>query len=146
MLSRNDVVNHLSMHIGEPEISPRVAIGQSFVIDPQEVEESGVKIVHADLVLDSEVAKVVGRPVDRAALHPPTGKPQSETVGIVISTVAILRYRRASEFRAENDQRTIEETSLLEVADQSRDRLVDLQSVTGVSPLEPTVLVPLVGV
>ena len=47
-----NAADHLAVDIGETEITALEAVGQLEVIDPEEVQERGVEIVHVDLYLD----------------------------------------------------------------------------------------------
>ena len=65
---RQDVVNDLPVDVGQSEVTPGIAIGQALVIESQQVKQSGVEIVHVDLVLDRLVAELVGGAVGEAGL------------------------------------------------------------------------------
>ena len=55
------------MHIGQPEVAARVAIGQSLMIEAEQVQDGRLQIVDVDLLLDRLKAELVGRAVDVAA-------------------------------------------------------------------------------
>src|SRR5690606_2956351 len=55
---------------------------------------------------------------------------------------AILAERRAAELRAPDDERLVEETALLEIADERRDRLVRHARVELELAVEVRVLIP----
>src|SRR5688572_7333768 len=46
-----DIVYYLTIHIGEPIVAPRVAIGQAFVIEAEEMQDRRVEIVDVDRLL-----------------------------------------------------------------------------------------------
>jgi hypothetical protein len=43
--SRNDVLKHASVHVGQPEVPAGVSIGEAFVVDAKQVQDRCVKIV-----------------------------------------------------------------------------------------------------
>jgi hypothetical protein len=59
------------MHIGQPRIAAGVAVGQTQVIDAQEVQDCGVQVVEVDLVLLGVVAVVIRRAVGEARADVP---------------------------------------------------------------------------
>ena len=48
------------MDVGEAEVSAAVAVGESFVIEAEEVKEGGVEVVDVNFVLSSREAEFVG--------------------------------------------------------------------------------------
>ena len=50
-----------AVHVGETEVAAGVAVGESLVVEAEEVEDRGVQVVHVDLVFDCEVPEFVGR-------------------------------------------------------------------------------------
>ena len=75
--------------------------------------------------------------MNAAARHPNT-----KAVDVVIATVAPLGARRASELSGEDDDRLIQQAASIEILEQSRDRLIDLQTVTFVVGLQTAVGIP----
>ena len=55
------------------EIAALVAIGNLLVVEPQQVQQRGVEIVHMHRVLDDMKTEVVGLAVDETPLHPTAG-------------------------------------------------------------------------
>ena len=45
-VSGEDRLDHVTMHISQAEMATLVLVGQAFVIDPQKVEDGGVKIMN----------------------------------------------------------------------------------------------------
>ena len=56
-------------HVGQPHISSTKGVSQTLVVEPQQVEHRGMQIVHVNFVLHREVAVLVGRAVNHAALY-----------------------------------------------------------------------------
>ena len=44
-VSRDHVVNHLAMHIGQAEVAAGVTVSQSLVIDAKQMKHGGVEIM-----------------------------------------------------------------------------------------------------
>ena len=118
-------MDDFAVDVGQAHVAAAEAVGESLVIDAQEVQDRGVEVVDLDLVLDGVVAVVVGGAVDGAAFDPAAGQPDGEAVGVVVAAVGSLRHRGAAEFAAPDDQGRVEQAARLEVLEQAGDRLVD---------------------
>ena len=55
------------MHICEAIITPLEAIGQAFMIDPQAMQDRGMKIMHTDPVLHSPIPEFIRCAIRRSA-------------------------------------------------------------------------------
>ena len=113
--SRDDFVDDFSMHIGQAHVSSAPAEGEAFMVDAQQVQHRGVKVVHLDAVFDDLVAVVVGGAVDGGGLDAAAGELQGKGIGIVIAAVGALRERRAAKFAGPQDQRLLEHAAAFEV-------------------------------
>ena len=58
--SRQQIMHHLPVHVGQPEIAAGVAVGELFVVDAEHVQQGGVQVVDGDAVLDGVEAEFVG--------------------------------------------------------------------------------------
>ena len=56
----DDVVNDVTVDVGQAEIAALVWVGEAFVVDAHEVEEGGMEVVNVDRVLGHIDAIVVG--------------------------------------------------------------------------------------
>ena len=65
---RDDIRNDLAVDVGQPEITPRVAVGQALVVEAHQSQQRRVQVVHVDGVIDGLEAELVGRAVDVAGL------------------------------------------------------------------------------
>lgn len=54
-----DIANNMSLDIGQPEISTRVAIGEPLVVQPHQIQNCGVQIVNVNLVLGGVVSVII---------------------------------------------------------------------------------------
>ena len=50
--SRNQIMDHVAMNIGETIVTPRIAVGELLVIEAHEVENRRIHIMDVDAVLD----------------------------------------------------------------------------------------------
>src|SRR6185436_16298304 len=72
--SREKLLRHyarhdMSMHVGEAEIAAIVTIGQLLVIEAEQMQHRGVKIVHVNFVSDGCAAEFVRRAINCSASH-----------------------------------------------------------------------------
>lgn len=96
------------MDIGQSKIATSVAIGQSLVVDSEQVEERGVEVVHMDFVFGCIETEVIGGPVTESGLNSCAGQPPREGMGIVIASVVTLGGWCPAEFAAPEDQGIVE--------------------------------------
>ena len=86
-------MDDVAVDVDEAEIAAVVAVGEPFVVQAQEVEDGGVKIVMRDSVLDGVHAQFVGGavgdpPFDASARHP-----HGEAVMVMAAADGGLRQR-----------------------------------------------------
>ena len=96
--SGEDVPHDLARDIREPKVPTRVAIRQSLVVDPHQLEHCGVKIVNVDRFLDGAKPEVIGRAMDMPASDPATGKPYREAPVVMVPPLAVARRARPRQF------------------------------------------------
>ena len=130
------------MHIGQSEVTSRVTIRQTLVIDSQQVQDRGMQIGDMTAFLDSRKTEFVGGSVDCSALDSASSHPDGKAEVVVTSTVGTLAAGSPSEFRAPDHKRFVEETTLLEILQETRDGLVDLPAILGVICLQVAVSIP----
>ena len=74
MLGEN-VVDHVSVNIGESHVSPAKTIGQAFVVHSELVQHCGMEVVDLHFVFNGLIAEVIGRSINGPALDASTGHP-----------------------------------------------------------------------
>ena len=94
-------------------------------VQPELMQHRGVNVRDVMTILDGVKPEFIRDAVLNAALHSAAGKPRAEALRMMIAPGA-LRARRSPELRAEHDERFVEEPALLEVLQQTGDRLVHL--------------------
>ena len=102
-------------------------------IDPQEVQQGGVKVADVDGVLCDLIAEGIGLTVMETGFYASTRHPKSEGVRVVVASgelairaAAVFLHGRAAEFAGPNYQCVLEQTALFQVGEEGGDRLVDL--------------------
>ena len=60
---REYVRHDLAMNVRQPKIATRVAEGKLLVVEPQEMQDRGVQVMHVNFVRDGFVTKLVSLPV-----------------------------------------------------------------------------------
>ena len=90
-------------------------MGQSLVIDSQQVQQGGMQVVDFDGVLGRLVAVLVGRSIGHASPNAATGHPKTESVGIVVSAIPTLSEGGAPELAGPEDHGFIQQAARLQV-------------------------------
>ena len=129
------------VHTGQAEVEPLVLVGEPLGLNPELVEEGGVKIAHVHHVLLGIVAKFVGVSVGDSALDSSARHPDGKAFDVMIPSVA-LSHGGASEFSAPDNERIVEHAPLLEVLDEGGGALVNPFGHSGDRVLDPAVVIP----
>ena len=61
--SCEDVLHHVSVHVGQSEVAPLELVGEPLVVDTEQVHDGGLEVMHVDLVLHDVEAEFVRRAV-----------------------------------------------------------------------------------
>jgi hypothetical protein len=88
-----DVMNNLSVDVGQAVVAAFVAVGELLVVQSQTIEQRRVEVVDTDRVLDDVVRVVIGRPPGEAGPDSPTRQPEAEAPGVMIAAVALAGRR-----------------------------------------------------
>ena len=88
-------------------------------------------IVDVTLILDRLAAMFVGGTIAQPASHSPTCHPGRVSLVVVIPTVPVLCIGCAAKLTSPDDQCLIQKSSLLEIREQSSNRLIDLAALIG---------------
>jgi len=112
-------------------------------IDSDKLLHRGVKVVHGNRVLDGLVAELIGRAVGDARFDPTTREPEAESVRLVIAAVVCLDGGEATELSGPHHQGLIEQSTLLQIAEQGGDRLIHLSAGVGKADGELAVVIPI---
>ena len=132
MRSGEQITDDASVNVGQSEVAAGVAVSQGFMIEPHQMQNCRVQVVHVDFVLHGVIAEFVGLAVRDARLDSATGQPDREAVRVVISTVFALRERSSAKLAAPPDDRVVEQSAFLQILQQSSDRLIRRAGMIGV--------------
>ena len=130
------------MDVRETMIAAAETEGESFVVETEQMQDRGVKVVDLDGVVDGLVAVVIGGSVGHSALDATPGQPEAEAERIVVASVASLGEGSAAEFAGPNDQCFPEQSARLEIGEETRDGFVDGACVEGMILFEIPVGIP----
>ena len=89
------------------------------------MQQCGVHVVHRDAMLDGVVAEFVGCSEAEAGFDATAGEPHREGGPMMVAAVS-LGHRRASEFRAEDDERVVQHAALFQVGHEGGGAAIDL--------------------
>ena len=107
------------------------AIRKSLVVDAQLVQDRGIHVANVDRVFQDVVRVVIRYSILDSWLDATARKPRGETPSMMVATVTsfrkrTLRVNRATEFATADDQRVVQQATLLEILHESGRRLVDV--------------------
>lgn len=121
LLSRlcEQLVDHLAVDVGQPEIAALESEGQLRVVEAEKVHHRRVEVVDVDAVLGDVEAEFVALAHDEPLFHAASGEPHGERVRVMVAAIfAALDHRCTSEFATPNDECIFEQTALFEVEDE----------------------------
>ncbi len=88
--SFQDVANDRSFHISQSAFKAVVVERQTLVVQPEQMQDRGMKIVNVADILNSLVTELIRRPVCERSFHASAGHPAGEAFGIMISPAGAL--------------------------------------------------------
>lgn len=116
-------MNDMSVHIGEAEVASGVVVGEALVIEAQEMENGGLKVVDVNLSLSDVEAEVVGFTVG-AGLGAAAGHEGGEGLRVVIASRFATQgwigfdHGSAAEFATPDDEGFVEEAVAFEILNE----------------------------
>ena len=120
----DQIVNNATAVHCETFIASIVEVRQFFVIKPEQMQNGGVQVADVPAVVHGLEAQVIRGAEGLAAFDTGAGEPRGEAFGIVIAASGVLGPRRAAEFARPDNEGLVEHPALLQVLDQSCNRLV----------------------
>src|SRR5690606_30992892 len=82
--------NDATFDVGQAEVAARVAVGQSFVVESEQVQQRRMQVMDMHLVDCGVIAVIIRLAVRKAGLHAAPGEPPGEGVRIVVAPIATL--------------------------------------------------------
>ncbi len=140
--SGKDLPDHASGHVGQAEVAAGVVVGQHLVVEPHEGQERGVQVGRVHPAFDGMDSVLVGRAVRIPLLHAGAGEPHRVAGDVVVPAVLPLGGRQPPELAAEQDERVVEKSSLLEIGQERGGRLIRRRRVADEPLVEVVVMVP----
>ncbi len=122
-------------------------VSQTLVVDAQQREDRGVKVVDVNRVGNDVVAERVGLAVRQSRFHSTPGGPHGEAARMVIAAVVgrselSLAVVRTAELAAPENQRVFEHAALPQVLDQPGASLVGLAAKIANTRRQAAVMIP----
>ena len=115
----HEILYHLAMDIGEPEMPALEFEGELLVVDAELVQDGSLEVVDVDMGLGDVEADVVGGPVGLADLDAATRHPDGKAVWVMIAAPTrfvvklTLQKRCATELTSPYDKRIIQQATLI---------------------------------
>ena len=129
--SGHDLFNDSSGNVGQAKLTALEEIGQLLMVDAQQMQDGGLKVVNMDAPFGYVESVVVGTAMYMARLHAAAAHPERKYAAMMIAAIVVglgraLRIRRPAELAAPNHQRIVQHPTLLQIKDQSRRWLVSV--------------------
>src|SRR5262249_11160797 len=119
-------------HARQPVLQSTIEISELMMVETHQMQDGGMQIAQVTPVNNGFGTEFVRFTIAHPGFDPAAGQPVGESFRIMIAPAGfpagIERFadRLASEFAAPDDEGFLEQSSLFEVAEKRRDRLVDL--------------------
>src|SRR5258708_37818361 len=148
-ISDSGVLEQLSNHRGAGNggfggsfIPPTVRISEARMVETKRVQQRRLQIGNAHPVDRSFVSEIVGRSMDQTAFEPAAGKPQTERIAIVVSSIGVLSGGQPSKFASPHHKRAVEQSTALEVLHERHRRLIGFCTELAQILVEIHVMIP----
>lgn len=119
----DNVLNDLTVDICKAEMPALELEGKLLVVDAQQVQDGGLKVMNVNLVVHGVEADIVRGSIGDAWFDATSSHPSGEGVGVVVAAPAFavlhvaLEEGCAAEFTTPDDKGLIEHAALFEVSD-----------------------------
>ena len=113
----------MPVHVGEAEVAAGVVVGETFVVEAEEVEDGSLEIVDVDFVFGDVEAELIGFAIG-PGLGATAGHEGGEGLRVVIAAGVTTKGRvgfnhgSAAEFAAPDDEGFIKKAVSLEIFDE----------------------------
>ena len=155
----NNVLNDVTVHVGEPKVATLVTISESRVVDSEKVEDGGVQVmdVHGtrcplflvgldriSIFVRQVITVIIRLSVSYTGFYPSARHPSGKSARMMVPAIILLGQFALAisgppELTSPNNQGVLEHASLLEILDESGAPLVNVLALifmlTGQSPV-----------
>src|SRR5262245_6185266 len=145
-LDFSDRWNDFAVHIRQPHMTAVEEIGYPFMIQSQQMKNSGVQVMTGHDLLLGFVSEFVRRSDLLSTFDSGSRHKDGHCVGVVVATNSTLRNRHTSELRMPHHEGLIEQSAALEVRDQAGNRFVDFRSVHSVVVYNTGMSIPCIDI
>ena len=128
-LSKN-WLDHFASKVGEAVVTALETVGQSFVVDSEQMKHRRVQIVHGDGILGDVETQFVGSAIFEPFFHTGAGHPEGETLPVVIPAEVScfaqisLTVGSAAKFRPPDHKRVLEHAVVFQILHQACARAI----------------------
>ena len=141
--SRDNVMDHVPVDVGQAEIAALKTVSQARVIETHQVQDCRIEIVNMHRVAHDVESKLVGFTVGHSRSDAASCQPNGvRSIVMVATIIASLNHRGSAEFTAPYHQCIFEQAALLEVLDERGSCLICIVAISGESGLQSSMLVP----
>jgi len=137
-----------SRNVRQASVRALVWVGEFEMVDTKLVQHRSLQIIDVDRVADRIPADLVGLAVSVATTHSAAGHEHRKGTRMVIAaghtrpTYAVFSQWGSAKFATADNQRFVEQPSLLQVVDQRPDWLINHRGVVFEALVQATVVIP----
>ena len=124
------------MYISQPEVAASKAVGQSFMVQPKEMQHRGVQIMDMHPILNCIPSEFVCGSKGHAAANSTASHPHRKSKRMMIPAVFSLGCRSPSKFSAPDHKRVLQKAASFQIGQQPGNWSIRRQSIFLVSCLE----------
>ena len=118
------------MNVGQTKVASLKSIGQSSVIETQQMQQRRIQVMDMHWVGYDIESKVIRLAVNISSFESAPSKPHAEAAIVMIaSIISSLNHRRSTELATPNDQRVIKKPTLLQVLNQCSARAIRVRGI-----------------
>jgi len=125
-------MDHIAVDVREPDVASAKTEREPRMIDPEQVQDGCVEVVHLEAVFGGAVAPVVRGAVGDAGPDAASGHPDGKTVFVVIAAIGALGERGSTKFTGPEYEGVVQEAAAAQVSKETGDGLIDGAGVDAV--------------
>lgn len=131
------------MYVGQAVVASLEPVGESGVVESQQVEQRGVQVVDVDRVGDNVETEIIGLTMGMPGPQSAAGQPDAEAAIVVVAAVIPpLNHGRPAKLTPPDDDRVIQQSPFLEIGHQRGTGLIGIEGVLLHTSGQVAVLIP----